>query len=77
MVRRSRVLEVGPFDARLPTLADVDMWLRLLLKYDVAYVAEPLYAIAARESDHHNNYGNWRVRQESELIHELNWRRAM
>lgn len=75
MVRRSRVLEVGPFDPRLPTLADVDMWLRLLLKYDVAYVREPLYTIATREADHHNTYRNWRVRREAELIYELNWRR--
>ena len=75
MVRRSRVVEVGPFDPRMPTLADVDMWLRLSLRYDVAYVAEPLYAIAAREQGHHNSYDNWNVRRESELIFELNWRR--
>lgn len=75
MVRRSRVLELGPFDARMPTLADVDMWMRLLSRYDVAYVAEPLYAIAAREVDHHNTYVNWKVRRENELIYELNWRR--
>ncbi|HTU63914.1 MAG TPA: hypothetical protein VMF89_35860, partial [Polyangiales bacterium] len=75
MVRRSRVLEVGPFDPRLPTLADVDMWLRLAARYDVAYVAEPLYTIAAREVDHHNTYVNWKVRRENELIYELNWRR--
>lgn len=75
MVRRSRVLEVGPFDPRLPTLADVDMWLRLAARYDVAYVAEPLYTIAAREVEHHNTYVNWNVRRETELIYELNWRR--
>ena len=75
MLRRSRVLAAGPFDPRLPTLADVDMWLRLMLAHDVAYVAEPLYAIATREADHHNSYTNWRVRHETELIYELNWRR--
>lgn len=75
MVRRSRVREVGPFDPRLPTLADVDMWMRLLLKYDAAYLAEPLYAIAAREQGHFNSYTNWNVRREIELIWELNWRR--
>jgi glycosyltransferase involved in cell wall biosynthesis len=75
MVRRSRLLEVGPFDPRMPTLADVDMWMRLLLRYDAAYVKESLYAIAARELDHHNSYENWNVRKESELIYELNWRR--
>ena len=76
MLRRSRVLETGPFDPRLPTLADVDMWLRLLAKYDAAYVKDPLYAIAPREVGHHNHYTNWNVRRESELIFELNWRRC-
>lgn len=75
MVRRSRVLQVGPFDPRLPTLADVDMWLRLLLRYDAAYVREPLYKCAAREVDHHNHYTNWNIQRERELIYELNWRR--
>jgi hypothetical protein len=75
MLRRSRVLAAGPFDPRLPTLADVDMWLRLMLAHDVAYVAQPLYAIATREAEHHNSYTNWRVRHETELIYELNWRR--
>jgi len=40
MVRRARVLEAGPFDTRLPVLADVDMWMRLLLRHDAAYIAE-------------------------------------
>ena len=61
MLRRTRVLEAGPFDPRLPMLADVDMWMRLLLRNDVAYVPEPLYAIAPREPGHHINYENWRV----------------
>lgn len=75
MVRRSRVLEAGPFDPRIPTLADVDMWMRLLSRYDAAYVPEPLYIAAAREDDHHNTYTNWDVRRQYELIYELNWRR--
>jgi glycosyltransferase involved in cell wall biosynthesis len=75
MVRRSRVVAVGPFDPRLPVLADIDMWLRLLLGNDAAYVAEPLYAIAPREADHQNSYENWRVHAEHELIHALNYRR--
>lgn len=75
MVRRSRVLEAGPFDPRLPVLADLDMWMRLLLRYDAAYVPEPLYAIAPREADHQNRFVNWRVRREQELIHALNYRR--
>ncbi len=75
MVRLTRVLEAGPFDPRLPVLADVDMWMRLLLRNDVAYVPEPLYAIAPREPGHHNSYENWRVVREHELIWALNFRR--
>jgi glycosyltransferase involved in cell wall biosynthesis len=75
MLRRSCVLEAGPFDPRLPTLADVDMWLRLLAKHDAAYVCDPLYSIAPREADHPNHFTNWSIWEECELIFELNWRR--
>ncbi len=71
MVRRSCVLAVGPFDLRLPTLADVDMWLRLLIRYDAAYIKEPLLKIGAREADHHNRIGNWKIKAQHELIYQL------
>jgi hypothetical protein len=51
------------------------MWMRLLLRNDVAYVREPLYAIAPREPGHHNSYQNWRIALERELIYALNFRR--
>jgi len=72
MVRKSCVLSVGPFDPRLPTLADVDMWLRLLLRYDAAYINEELFCVSMRETGHHNNSTNWNVRKEHELIYALN-----
>ena len=72
MVRRSCVESVGPFDHRFRVLADVDMWLRLLLRYDAAYIAEPLLRIAPREANHRNNSTNWTVRREHELIYALN-----
>jgi glycosyltransferase involved in cell wall biosynthesis len=75
MVRKSCVLSAGPFDPRLPVLADVDMWLRLLLRYDAAYIAEPLVSTAPREVGHHNHPTNWRIRGEHELISVLNSRR--
>lgn len=73
MVRRSKVQAAGQFDHRLPTLADVDMWLRLLTRNDAAYIAEPLIRIAARETDHHNYAGNWKVRAQYALIYRLNF----
>ena len=48
------------------------MWLRLLLRYDAAFVPELLYAISPRELDHHNNATNWKVQREWELIYALN-----
>ncbi|MBI4342984.1 MAG: glycosyltransferase [Candidatus Omnitrophica bacterium] len=41
MVRRACYQQAGPFDARY-LCADFDMWLRLSLQGDVAYVAKPL-----------------------------------
>lgn len=72
MVRRSAVLVAGPFDERIPTLADVDMWMRLLLRGDAAYLNESLLQIAAREPGHYNSLGNWKVMAEQELIYRLN-----
>ena len=72
MVRRQHVWDAGPFDPRLPILADVDMWLRLLLRHDVAYVAEPLIVAAPRGPATVNNSRNWRHRSQHELIYALN-----
>jgi hypothetical protein len=41
--RRAALLEAGPFDATYPLAADYDMWFRLALRHDVAYLAEPLF----------------------------------
>jgi glycosyltransferase involved in cell wall biosynthesis len=72
MVRKSCVESVGPFDESLPVLADVDMWLRLLLRYDAAYIDEPLLKVAARENDHANREINWKIQAEFERIYLLN-----
>lgn len=72
MVRRQCVWDAGPFDPRLPILADVDMWLRLLLRHDAAYVAEPLVRTPPRELGVLPSARIWRVLCEHELIHALN-----
>ena len=71
MVRKSCVETVGQFDIRLPTLADVDMWLRLLIRYDAAYINEPLLQVGAREAEHHNRVGNWKIKAQHELIYKF------
>lgn len=76
MVRKSKVLEVGPFDVRLPTLADVDMWLRLMQRFDVAYVPEVLLTIAGREVGHSNQTWNWKIHAQEDIIFWLNSARA-
>jgi glycosyltransferase involved in cell wall biosynthesis len=75
MVRKSCVEHVGPFDENLPVLADVDMWMRLLLEFDAAYIREPLIRVAPREIGHHNNFTNWRVASERDSIYARNVRR--
>ena len=42
VARRACYETVGGFDERLPYAADWEMWLRLALFYDVAYLVEPL-----------------------------------
>ena len=42
MMRRHAVLRHGGFDAHLPFTAGLEMWMRLCLFHDVAYLAEPL-----------------------------------
>lgn len=76
MVRKKCVESAGPFDTSLPYLADVDMWLRLLLRYDAAYISEPIFSAAPREKGHANTGVNWRILDELERIHATNLRRA-
>jgi len=50
MARRTAYETVGLFDSRFGFFSDVDMWLRLASRFDVAYVDEPLISIPSRES---------------------------
>lgn len=42
MMRRELLLDVGGFDESLPACEDYDLWLRILCRYPVAYIEEPL-----------------------------------
>lgn len=42
IVRREVYARLLPFDAQVGWVADVDMWMRMCLDFDVAYVREPL-----------------------------------
>jgi hypothetical protein len=52
MARKACYDAVGPFDPAYSFNSDVDMWMRLASRYDVAYVAEPLIRITPREKSH-------------------------
>jgi glycosyltransferase involved in cell wall biosynthesis len=44
MVRRTCHVAVGGYNPKLPYAGDLDLWLRLSARYQVGYLAEPLYA---------------------------------
>lgn len=48
MVRKSALEDVGYPDSRYKQVADVDLWMRLCERYDVAFVDEPLILLASR-----------------------------
>jgi hypothetical protein len=50
MARRSAYESVGPFDSRFGFFSDVDMWLRLASRFDVAYIEEPLISLPSRKA---------------------------
>jgi glycosyltransferase involved in cell wall biosynthesis len=52
MARKACYDAVGPFDPAYSFNSDVEMWMRLALRYDVAYVREPLIRITPREKAH-------------------------
>lgn len=74
MLRTGILRSLGRFDTTLPVLADVDMWLRLLLKHDAAYVRTPLYSVMPREVGHVNRQplANWKIQAERDRIYVLN-----
>ena len=71
MLNRACVEDVGMFDYnRFPVLGDVDMWMKLAAKFDVAYIRTPLIRAREREANHFAE--NWQVLNELYEIHHLN-----
>lgn len=66
MIRRSAWTEVGGMREKFGLLADVDLWMRLAMKWRVAYVPEPLIVIRhVRPEDYPPEYkeSNWSWRR--------------
>jgi len=75
MARRSAYESAGPFDERFGFLSDIDMWMRLALRHDVAYLREPLISITPRESDHPYAFVSWELNSILEDLHRTNLER--
>jgi glycosyltransferase involved in cell wall biosynthesis len=71
-VRRVCLNEVGPFDNRFPRLTDVDMWMRLLARYDAVYLCDPVVDVMPRETGHENSTVNWAIVRQLEEIRAAN-----
>jgi glycosyltransferase involved in cell wall biosynthesis len=56
VVRKECYEKLGGFDARLPFTADWEMWLRLAVFYDVAYLAKPLIKYRWHENNETLNF---------------------
>ncbi|MBU3548019.1 glycosyltransferase family 2 protein [Polynucleobacter sp. P1-05-14] len=73
MIRRDAWLSVGGMREEFGMLADIDLWMRLSMKWQVAYVDEPVIAIRQERPDNYpvaykENFWTWRRRQ---LLYEI------
>lgn len=59
--------EVGGFDARFRNAPEVDIWLRILLRADMAYIAEPLLRYRRHAEQETTTSPRWRIREFSLL----------
>jgi glycosyltransferase involved in cell wall biosynthesis len=71
MARRSAYFEMGLFDPRFRFIADVDMWLRLADRHEVAFVPEPLIDIPARDVLP-SNWQGWH-QTDHKLLRQIMW----
>lgn len=55
LVRRTCHESLGYYDERLPHAGDWDLWLRIASRYEVGYVAAPLYGYRVHEANMHHS----------------------
>jgi len=77
MIRRSAWSEVGGMREQFGLLSDIDLWMRLAMRWQVGYVAEPLITVRhQRPEDYPDDYkgSNWSWRRQRFLyeIHASN-----
>lgn len=76
MVRRNAYARVGTYAEDLGLPGDMDMWVRLALVGDVAYIAEPLVAAPVRAPWDYTSQPTWQDIQALARIQRVNWTRA-
>jgi glycosyltransferase involved in cell wall biosynthesis len=70
MARRSCYDEAGYFDWRYGFISDVDMWIRLNIKYPVVYIRDPLISLAPRNGDRPHAFVSWKIERALMGIYE-------
>jgi glycosyltransferase involved in cell wall biosynthesis len=70
MARRACYEEMGLFNERYSWYSDVEMWMRLNLRYAVAYVKEPLMTLTPHEDDRPYAKLNWHHERILVAMHE-------
>lgn len=69
LVRRDAHERLGLYHPAYGFIADVEMWMRLSERGDVAYAAEPLVRVRTREDDHAVTADSWPVLAATLAIH--------
>jgi glycosyltransferase involved in cell wall biosynthesis len=76
MARRSAYDKLLPFDVTFGFVSDVDMWMRMCLYYDVAYVRKPLIILDHSPSKERGSGNfNWGWLDASRKMQEINIKR--
>ena len=73
MARRSAYDELLPFDSAFGFVSDVDMWMRMCLEHDVAYVRDPLMILGHEPSPERTpGVFNWSALETSRRMQLVN-----
>jgi glycosyltransferase involved in cell wall biosynthesis len=70
MARKRTYEEEGLFNPRYGMIADVEMWMRLNIRYPVRYVSEPLIILAPQALGRDYGGTNWDVERALLSLHE-------
>ena len=71
LVRRSAHEAHGLYNPEFDFISDVELWMRLSLAGDVAYVREPLIQVRDREQDHYATNNAVKLVRRTAAIHRL------